>query len=71
MKLSDFLRGRYEGGTRIRQYVFAAQIGVSPQTITGYCNGSIWPGREKMELIRAKTGGRVTADDFMQSEAAE
>jgi hypothetical protein len=72
MKLAAYLNGGNPTGKRIRRFIFAKKIRVSPQTITGYCDGSIWPGRDKMELMQQETGGLVTPNDFLQhSEAAE
>jgi len=47
---------------------FAGEIGVTPQMISAYLKGSIWPTRERMRLIAEKTGGAVTANDFVNSE---
>jgi transcriptional regulator with XRE-family HTH domain len=33
---------------------FAAEIGVTPQMISAYCNGTIWPTKERMKLIAAR-----------------
>lgn len=64
MKLADWLKE-----TNTRRYVFAEKIGVTPQMITVYCDGSTWPARDKMEAIIRETGGRVTANDFLSQGA--
>ena len=65
MKLADWLAWK-----KVTRTDFAARIGVTPALITSYCNGSVWPGRLKMEAVRRETDGAVTANDFMQSAAA-
>lgn len=60
MRLADWLKE-----TKTRRYVFAERIGVTPQMITVYCDGSTWPPRDKMEAIARETDGKVTANDFM------
>ncbi len=73
MKLADWLDGLdLDPPTpRMTRSAFAARIGASVTLITGYCNETVWPGREKMQRIRRETGGAVLADDFLQSEAAQ
>lgn len=68
MKLADWLKQ-----TKMRRYVFAEMIGVQPSVVTDYCEGRIWPGRDKMQAIRKATNGAVTADDFLcdGTEAAQ
>jgi transcriptional regulator with XRE-family HTH domain len=57
--------------TKRQKRAFADEIGVTPQMISAYCKGSIWPSKERMKLITDKTDGAVTANDFMQSESAQ
>jgi 3,4-dihydroxy 2-butanone 4-phosphate synthase/GTP cyclohydrolase II len=64
MTLETWLR---ENGKQKRE--FAAEIGVTPQMISAYLKGDIWPSRERMRLIAEKTGGAVTANDFVSLEA--
>lgn len=66
MKLADWLTSH-----KITRTEFAKRIGVTPALITSYCNGSVWPGREKMEAVHRETDGAVTANDFMQSQQPE
>lgn len=65
MKLADWLKA-----TKTRRYVFADRIGVRASMITDYCNGTVWPGRDKMEAIARETDGKVTANDFVGIDAA-
>jgi transcriptional regulator with XRE-family HTH domain len=62
MKLSDWF-----SQTKRQKRAFAAEIGVTPQMISAYCKGDIWPTKERMKLIAEKTKGAVTANDFMES----
>jgi DNA-binding transcriptional regulator YdaS (Cro superfamily) len=71
MKLADWFERRNPDGTRRLKGAFAVKIGVSPSSLTGYCNGAVWPPRQVMENITRETVGDVTANDFMQTEAAE
>ena len=74
MKLADWLAGDPKATPprpRTTYAAFAARIGGSATLITGYCNGSVWPGKEKMEAIIRETGGDVTANDFLQGQPAE
>lgn len=66
MRLDQWLKER-----NIRKYIFARMIGVTPTMVTEYCEGRIWPGRDKMQAIARETHGDVTANDFVQIEAAE
>lgn len=64
MKLANWLE--HNG---IKRVVFAARIGVSPQTITGWCDGVFWPNRQNAQAVFDATNGEVTPTDFL--EAAE
>lgn len=66
MKLSEWFEQ-----TKRQKQAFADDIGVTPQMISAYCKGSVWPSKERMKLITDKTDGAVTANDFMQSESAQ
>jgi transcriptional regulator with XRE-family HTH domain len=66
MKLSDWFEQ-----TKREKRAFAAAIGVTPQMISAYCAGRIWPTKERMKLIAEKTDGAVTANDFLEGEAAQ
>lgn len=61
MKLSQWFEK-----TRHPKRAFAEDIGVTPQMISAYCKGTIWPKKETMKLIAEKTDGAVTANDFME-----
>lgn len=73
MKLADFLKGDSTDPRKphMTRAAFATLIGASEPSVTAYCNGSVWPSREKMEAIVRVTEGKVTANDFLQTEAAE
>lgn len=73
MKLSEWLDIPNPDGSRKRRDKFAADIGVTPQMISAYCAKPIttWPSRTTMEAIVKETGGAVTANDFIDMQAAE
>jgi 3,4-dihydroxy 2-butanone 4-phosphate synthase/GTP cyclohydrolase II len=60
MLLSDWLIR--EGINRSK---FAADIGVSPATITDLCQGNQWLSRKTAKAIELATLGEVTAADFV------
>lgn len=60
MRLNDYLD--HHG---IKRREFAARIGVSPQTITGWCDGTFWPGHDNALKVMQETGGAVTPTDFL------
>ncbi len=64
MTLAEYLKSK-----DIRPSVFAAEIGVAPSTITRLLNGERSPGLPLIKLSRDKTGGQVSADDFMGAAA--
>jgi 3,4-dihydroxy 2-butanone 4-phosphate synthase/GTP cyclohydrolase II len=66
MQLADYLKAN-----KIRRSEFAARIGVSPQMVTGWCNGSFWVSRDTAQKIYDETGGTVTPTDLLLNEAAE
>jgi transcriptional regulator with XRE-family HTH domain len=63
MQLSDWLS---QNG--VRPSDLAARIGVSPQTITGWCQGSFWISKENARKIFKETKGEVTPTDLMQTK---
>lgn len=65
MKLAEWLSLPNPDGSKKRRSAFAAAIGVTPIMITSYCEGRMWPGRERMEAIVRETRGAVTANDFI------
>lgn len=69
MQLADYLKSN-----GIKRNVFAASIGVSPQTVTGWCDGSFWISKDKAKRVLEATAGAVTPNDFLlvePNEAAE
>ena len=70
MKLSDWLNIENPDGTRKRRDKFARDIGVTPQMISAYCHGKIWPTKERMQAIVKETNGEVTPNDFLQTDGA-
>lgn len=64
MRLSDWLKE-----TKTKRYKFAEMIGVQPSVVTDYCEGRIWPGKDKIEAITQATNGSVTANDFLSDKA--
>lgn len=63
MKLATWL-DREKNHRGLTRQEFAEEIGVTPQAITGYCDGSFLPRKAVMVKIRKRTGGKVTANDF-------
>lgn len=66
MQLSEWLTQN-----KVRPSEFAARIGVSPQTITGWCKGSFWISKDKAQLVLDETKGEVTPNDFLETGAAQ
>lgn len=66
MKLSTYFEstGRQKGE-------FAKAIGVTPQMISAYIKGDIWPSKERMRLITEETGGLVTPNDIFDGAPAQ
>jgi 3,4-dihydroxy 2-butanone 4-phosphate synthase/GTP cyclohydrolase II len=61
MKLADWLTR-----TRTKRVDFAADVGLSPASITLLCNDdAAWISRETAGRIAAATGGAVTPNDFL------
>lgn len=71
MKLAEWFQSKNSDGTKRLKGDFADRIGVSPGMVSEYCSGTAWPSREVMERITVETAGAVTANDFLQGEAAE
>ena len=65
MKLSYYLSKH-----GIRPSRFAADIGVSPQTITGWCKGTFWIKHDQAVKVLQATNGEVTPNDFLKMEEA-
>lgn len=66
MQLSDWLVTH-----KIKRKDFAAQIGVSPQTITGWCKGTFWIKHDQAKAVLKATAGAVTPTDFLKEDAAQ
>ncbi|WP_029581982.1 helix-turn-helix transcriptional regulator [Bradyrhizobium sp. URHD0069] len=66
MHLADWLIRQ-----KVKRIDFAARIGVTPQSITGYCDGDFWPRKEIAQKIFEETGGEVTPTDFMHIKKPE
>ncbi len=66
MDLADWLK---QSGKQ--KQAFADEIGVTPQMISAYLKGAIWPSRKTMKLIAQKTEGAVTANDFLDKESVQ
>lgn len=66
MKLAEWLDLPNADGTRKRRDEFAARIEVTPQMISAYCDGKIWPSKKRMEKIVEATSGAVTPNDFVE-----
>lgn len=66
MKLKTYLRDRQE-----KPAAFAARIDVAPSTITRILRGERTPRIDLIAKIKSATNGDVTAEDWMQPEAAE
>lgn len=64
MKLEQYLSRE-----NIKASAFAAEIGVAPSTITRLIKGERSPRLDLIMLIKEKTGGQVTAEDFFDSPA--
>ena len=65
MKLAAWFDIPNPDGSRKNKADFASRINVTPQMISAYCAGRMWPGKERMEAIARETGGDVTANDFI------
>lgn len=60
---------RQQRGLTLQQTADRLGLG-SPQVVSRYERGELWPGREAMRRIVIGTGGAVTADSFLGLEAA-
>lgn len=65
MKLADYI-----ATNKLSQAAFAEMIGSRQPTIWRYLNGRM-PRRDHLIKIKEATRGAVTADDFLEMEAAE
>lgn len=61
MTLQEYLVAR-----DIKPSVFATEIGVAPSTIARILSGDRSPGLDLLRLIRDKTQGQVTPNDFLE-----
>lgn len=60
MTLEQYLADR-----NMRPAAFAAQLGVPASTITRLLKGERSPRLDLIARIKAQTGGKVSADDFL------
>lgn len=60
MKLEDWFKL-----TKRPKGDFAREIGVTPQMISAYIKGDVWPKQDRMKRIAELTDGAVTANDFL------
>jgi 3,4-dihydroxy 2-butanone 4-phosphate synthase/GTP cyclohydrolase II len=65
MKLADYLKAN-----GIKRTDFARSIGVSPQTITGWCEGTFGISSKRAQAVLDETKGEVTPNDFFDVEKA-
>lgn len=64
MKLADWLKHN-----RMTPAAFAELLGVDKSTATRWANEETTPRPAQMRAIKEKTGGAVTADDFVPDVA--
>ena len=64
MKLAEWLDLPNPDGSRKRRDEFASRIKVTPQMISAYCSGDVWPGKGRQQMIFNETGGAVTPNDW-------
>lgn len=62
MQLAQYLDRK-----KIKRTEFADKVGVSPATITGWCDGTFWPSRDNAKKVKAETRGQVTPNDFLEA----
>lgn len=62
MKLNEWLDRENK-----RPSAFARDLGVTPATVFGLCNGTVWIGKDLAQKIFDLTGGDVTPTDIMQT----
>lgn len=70
MKLAEWFDIPNPDGSRKSKSDFAERIDVTPQMISAYCAGRMWPSKERMEAIVRETRGEVTANDFLNMAGA-
>jgi predicted transcriptional regulator len=66
MKLADYL-----AANKISQTDFAQSIGASQVAVSRYAAGRRTPRKDHLLKIREVTDGAVSANDFLETEAAE
>lgn len=52
----------------LTETAFAELLGISQAAVNRYCNGIRTPHKTKLRAIVDATGGKVTANDFMEAE---
>ncbi len=60
MKLASYLKTE-----KVKQVDFAGKIGVARETVNRWARGSLTPSSVQLKAIYVATGGKVTANDFM------
>ena len=66
MKLAEYL-----ARNGISQKKFAERSGLSTGTVSLLARDMVWISRDAAQKIAVATRGKVTANDFVQREAAE
>lgn len=66
MLLSDWLEKN-----NVTRTDFARRVGVTPQTITGWCKGSFWIERDRAKAVYRETNGEVTPTDFLNTDEVD
>jgi len=66
MKLAEYLAKH-----GISQQKFARRAGLSKGTVSLLARDMVWVSRDAAQKIAKATRGRVTANDFVEREAAE
>ena len=60
MKLADWI-----SRNKVKRVHFARQVGVTPQTITGWCDGTFSISKDKANEVYVATNGDVTPNDLV------
>lgn len=66
MKLEAYLTQK-----KLTAAAFGEKAGLSQSQVSRIMRGKSWPSREAVDAIFKATGGKVTAHDLYQTEAAE
>ena len=60
MKLANWL-----SENKVKRVHFAQRVGVTPQTITGWCDGTFSISKDKANEVYVATEGAVTPNDLV------